>query len=83
MKKVLFRCDSSSTIGTGHVMRDLVLASQFKGARVSFATQDLDGNINHVIEKAGYTCLNLKSNSLKGPLLHIVLQSLLSPHHQL
>jgi len=27
-KTILFRADSSSTIGTGHIMRDLVLATK-------------------------------------------------------
>ena len=51
MKTILFRADSSSTIGTGHIMRDLVLAEKYakKGLTVIFATQDLAGNINHKI----------------------------------
>ena len=51
---ILFRVDSSSTIGTGHIMRDLVLAKQYKGADITFATQDLNGNINKKIIKNGY-----------------------------
>ncbi|HIP11896.1 MAG TPA: UDP-2,4-diacetamido-2,4,6-trideoxy-beta-L-altropyranose hydrolase, partial [Arcobacter sp.] len=31
---MLFRADSSSQIGTGHIMRDLVLAKQFKNANI-------------------------------------------------
>lgn len=42
---ILFRADSSSQIGVGHIMRDLVLASQFKSDKVIFACQDLVGNI--------------------------------------
>ena len=59
---ILFRTDSSSTIGTGHVMRDLVLAKQFPHAKILFATQDLNGNINHKIIESGYEIINLKYN---------------------
>jgi UDP-2,4-diacetamido-2,4,6-trideoxy-beta-L-altropyranose hydrolase len=49
--KTLFRADSSSKIGLGHIMRDLVLADQFSknGDEVFFATQNLEGNINYKI----------------------------------
>lgn len=57
--KVLFRCDSSSSIGLGHVMRDLVFAQNFKGEEVSFACQNLKGNINN---KIPYPIHTLKSN---------------------
>ena len=65
MQNILFRADSSSTIGTGHIMRDLVLASKYKDSNIIFATQDLDGNINGKIKEAGYKLELLKSNSLK------------------
>ena len=65
MRNILFRADSSSTIGTGHIMRDLVLAEQFSGDNIIFATQDLLGNINHKIEEKKYTIEILYSNNLE------------------
>ena len=47
--KILFRCDSSSEIGLGHVMRDLVLAKKFSEDEIHFACQNLKGNINKTI----------------------------------
>lgn len=61
---VLFRADSSSTIGTGHIMRDLVLAEQFEDAKIIFATQDLSGNINYKIEEKKYAMEILNSNDI-------------------
>jgi len=60
---ILFRSDSSSTIGTGHIMRDLVLAKQYSDAAITFAIQDLESNINHKIKEAGYDMVILKSNA--------------------
>lgn len=59
---ILFRADSSSTIGTGHIMRDLVLAKQYPDDKIVFATQELDGNINHKIKGSGYEIKTLKNN---------------------
>jgi len=58
-KNILFRADSSSNIGIGHIIRDLVLADQFKNDKVIFACQDLDGNI---ISKIPYEVSILSSN---------------------
>ena len=67
IKNILLRADSSSKIGTGHIMRDLVFASQFvkKDSNITFATQNLAGNINKKIKEAGYKLKILKSNSTK------------------
>jgi len=66
MRTILFRTDSSATIGTGHIMRDLVLASQlekqYPQAEILFATQNFKGNINHKISESGYEIIELKTN---------------------
>ena len=59
---ILIRADSSSTIGIGHIMRDLVLAKQYKDSSIIFATQELDGNINNIIVDSGYSIVPLTSN---------------------
>lgn len=64
MKNILFRADSSSTIGTGHIMRDLVLAEQFEDDNIIFATQVLPGNINHQIKEKNYKIEILNSNDI-------------------
>lgn len=64
-KNILFRADSSSEIGTGHIMRDLVLAKQYPHAKILFATQDLSGNINHKISEAGYEIHTLNSANVE------------------
>ena len=64
MKNILFRSDSSFAIGTGHIMRDLVLASKYKKANIIFATQNLNGNINNKIIECGYKIEFLNSNSI-------------------
>jgi UDP-2,4-diacetamido-2,4,6-trideoxy-beta-L-altropyranose hydrolase len=63
-QNILFRADSSSTIGTGHIMRDLVLAGKYKDADITFAVRDLAGNINYKIKEAGYKIEILKSNDI-------------------
>lgn len=66
MKNILFRADSSSTIGTGHIMRDLVLAQRFEDDTIIFATQNLEGNINHKIKEQHYAVEILQSNELEA-----------------
>lgn len=64
MKKIFIRSDSSSLIGAGHVMRDLVLASQFKKDLVIFITRNLKGNLNFKIKEAGYKNIIIESNDV-------------------
>ncbi len=68
-KKILFRCDSSSTIGLGHVKRCLVLAKRLKecdkNLKILFATQNLRGNINQEILKSGFSIYSISDNSVK------------------
>lgn len=65
-KNILFRADSSFKIGTGHIMRDLVLASQYKkdGDTVFFATLNLEGNINHTIKEHQFEIKTLETNHI-------------------
>ena len=62
-KNILFRADSSNIIGTGHIMRDLVLASQYPNTTIYFACQELPGNINSKIIDSRYTLKTVASNS--------------------
>jgi UDP-2,4-diacetamido-2,4,6-trideoxy-beta-L-altropyranose hydrolase/UDP-4-amino-4,6-dideoxy-N-acetyl-beta-L-altrosamine N-acetyltransferase len=61
---ILFRVDSSSLIGTGHIMRDIVLAKQFKDDNIIFASQELEGNINFRIKESSYQLEILESNKI-------------------
>jgi len=64
-QNILFRSDSSSGIGTGHIMRDLVLASQYKDSSIVFATQELEGNINERVLETGHKIEILNSNEIE------------------
>lgn len=62
---VVFRADSSSEIGCGHIMRDLVFAEEFGNKEIVFFTRDLVGNINQEILKKGCKVETLYSNESK------------------
>lgn len=69
---IIVRSDSSSTIGTGHIMRDLVLVKKLSvDHSIMFATQNLPGNINDQILKEGYPLYFLSSNDLNDLILCI------------
>ncbi len=63
-KNILFRADSSSTIGIGHIMRDLVLAEEFEqhGHNIFFACRELEGNI---IDKIPHKVIVLNSQDVE------------------
>lgn len=63
MKNILIRANSSSKIGLGHIKRDLVLAKEYKNFKITFAVENLVGNINHEIQKE-YEVHLLKSNEI-------------------
>jgi UDP-2,4-diacetamido-2,4,6-trideoxy-beta-L-altropyranose hydrolase len=53
---VIIRVDSSSQIGSGHLMRCLTLAGQLKkqGAEIAFICRDIEGNLTELVKKKGY-----------------------------
>jgi len=63
--KILIRCDATSKIGTGHLMRSLVLAGRFREDEVAFATRVLEGDLHSLIKKSGYKCHTLQNNKVK------------------
>lgn len=69
MKNILFRCDSSSTLGLGHVKRCLLFAKRLrdkkKNLKILFSTLDLDGNINSEILKNGFSIYALRNNTIE------------------
>jgi len=55
--QILIRADTSTSIGTGHVMRCLTLANALarKGVGVSFICREHEGNLCDLIEEQGFT----------------------------
>lgn len=56
--KVIIRVDSSTVIGSGHLMRCLTLAGRMQkehGAEVHFICRDLEGNLSNLVTKAGFS----------------------------
>lgn len=59
--RVVFRVDASQYIGSGHVMRCLVLAEQLQAAnwRVQFACLPQPGDLISLIEQKGFSVISL------------------------
>lgn len=71
MKKVVFRVDSSTQIGSGHLMRCLTLAAQMKkqhGTEIHFICRDLEGNLTSLVEQEGHILHVLPRASVEGGL---------------
>lgn len=63
---VVFRCDASIQIGTGHVMRCLTLADELarQGAKCYFICREHKGNLIDFITQKGYGAYTLKAVSI-------------------
>lgn len=60
-KTALIRADASSFIGTGHIFRCINLANELEKNKIkcTFATLDLEGNVNDIIKKNGFDHIDL------------------------
>ncbi len=58
---IFIRADSSTRMGTGHIMRCLTLAEELRdaGAVVNFVTRAHPGNLNELIRKKRFRCHEL------------------------
>lgn len=63
--KIVFRCDASLQIGTGHVMRCLTLADALaeNGAECHFICREHKGNLLDLIQQRGYQAYSLPVES--------------------
>ncbi len=71
---IVIRTDASSSIGTGHVIRDLCLADYWRthhNASVTFATQSLNGNLNEHIQSCGYSVVEADDTDPKSLLVSL------------
>lgn len=69
MMNIAIRVDASTTIGTGHVMRCMTLADQFKKRNIDafFICRNLEGNLISLIEKRGFKVYALDGNGKLDP----------------
>lgn len=69
---VVFRCDASFLIGTGHVSRCLTLAAALKrkGATCEFVCRNLSGNLVKKIEGEGFRVILLDSLNCSTSQVH-------------
>jgi len=67
--EIVVRADASSSIGTGHVMRCLTLAKTLarSGHRVRFVCREHKGNLNDLLESAGFAVARLPGDTDGDP----------------
>jgi UDP-2,4-diacetamido-2,4,6-trideoxy-beta-L-altropyranose hydrolase len=66
---IVFRVDSSSKIGTGHVMRCLTLAKELqKSSNIKFICRNREGNLINKIESEGYQVFELEKHTIDDSL---------------
>lgn len=69
LQTIVFRVDSSSQIGSGHLMRCLTLANQLKDRyEIVFISRDLEGNLNELVHKNGVELICLSRATSGGDL---------------
>jgi len=63
--KIVFRTDSSLTIGSGHLMRCITLGDELRrrGAEVSFICRDHFGNLIYLLEEKGFPVVPLNGET--------------------
>lgn len=68
----IFRVDSSSEIGHGHMMRCLILAQKLKeyGASIHFICRNNSGSAHGLVTEAGYKLHLLNGKKIKSKSLH-------------
>lgn len=59
MKKIVFRCDSSYELGSGHLMRCLSLAHKLS-SEITFICRKLSGNLNQKVIQNQFTLIELE-----------------------
>ena len=69
---IVFRVDSSTQIGSGHLMRCLTLANRLKKekqVRIAFISRELEGNLNCLIEKNKHSLFSLPKYEFNNQLV--------------
>ena len=60
---IIFKVSSSKKIGSGHIYRCRKIAKEIKNKKISFLTNNFNGNFNHLIKNYKHKILNNRENS--------------------